>query len=159
VSYLFYFAPLFFARGLDFVTFLADLAFLLEVDFVFLRPLDEVDALDDLAGFFLDRVSDDVALTADLSAFIGVPLRISSPMVSAVLATGLFPRADCSPTTVPATPPAIAPAGPPTIPPRTAPVTPPTACLVIEMFLSFGAFAEERLVFLIFFAIGRSRIK
>jgi hypothetical protein len=134
--------------------FLADLAFLLEVDFAFFRPPDvELDVRDEVADFFLDPRSDEVALTADLSAFIGVPLRISLPIVSAALAMGLRPRADCSPTTVPATPPAIAPAGPPTIPPRTAPVTPPTACLVIEMF--FSVLDEERVVcFLDFFAMG-----
>jgi hypothetical protein len=134
---------------------LADLTFLLDVDFAFLRPPDvEDDDPEDLADFFLDTRSDDVALTADLSAFIGVPLRICSPIVSAARATGLLPRADWSPTTVPATPPAIAPAGPPTIAPRTAPVTPPTACLVTEMFFSVDGFAEECLVlFLVFVAI------
>jgi hypothetical protein len=139
-------APLF-ARFLVLAPFAADFAFLPDVGFAFLRPLDvEVDADDDLAGFFFDGRSDVVALTADRSAFIGVPLRNSSPIVSAVLATGLFPRADCSPTIVPAMPPAIAPTGPPTIPPSTAPVTPPTACLGTEMFLSDEALDEERLV-------------
>ena len=123
-----------------------------EVDFFFLRPTDDVvDAEDVLADFFLDRRSDVVALATDLSAFIGVPLRISSPIDSAVLATGLFPRADCSPTIAPATPPAIAPTGPPTIAPSTAPVTPPTACLETEMFFSAGAFDDGRVAFFLDF--------
>ena len=139
-----------------FAPFLADFdffaVFLREVDFAFLRPPDDVvDAEDVLADFFLDRRSDVVALATDLSAFIGVPLRISSPIDSAVLATGLFPRADCSPTIAPATPPAIAPTGPPTIAPSTAPVTPPTACLETEMFFSAGAFDDGRVAFFLDF--------
>ena len=127
-------------------------AFLWEGVFPFLRPPEVV--VDALGDFFLDGPNDVATLATDLSAFIGVPLRNSSPIDSAVLATGLFPRADCSPTTVPATPPAIAPTGPPTIAPSTAPVTPPTACLETEMFLSEGPFDEVRVVrFLDFFAI------
>ena len=149
----------FFARFLVFAPFLADFdffaVFLREVDFAFLRPPDDVvDVEDVLADFFFDPRSDVVALATDLSAFIGVPLRISSPIDSAVLATGLFPRTDCSPTIAPATPPAIAPSGPPTIAPSTAPVTPPTACLETEMFFSAGAFDDGRVaVFLDFLAI------
>jgi hypothetical protein len=147
----------FFARLADFTAdFFA--AVLREASFAFLRPpVVVVDAVDDLAFFFLDRPNEVAALAADLIAFIGVPLRISSPIDSAVLATGLFPRADCSPTTAPATPPAIAPTGPPTIAPSTAPVTPPTACLETEMFFSAGAFDNERAEFLLdFLAMVRS---
>ena len=87
----------FFARFLVVAPFLADFdffaVFVREVDFFFRRPTDDVvDAGDVLADFFLDRRSDDVALATDLSAFIGVPLRISSPIDSTVLATGLFAR-------------------------------------------------------------------
>ena len=148
--------PLLLRAFLVFAPFLADFdffaVFLREVDFAFLRPPDDVvDAEDVLADFFFDPRSDVVALATDLSAFIGVPLRISSPIDSAVLATGLFPRADCSPTMAPATPPAIAPTGPPTIAPSTAPVTPPTACLETEMFFSAGAFDDGRVAFFLDF--------
>jgi hypothetical protein len=136
---------LFLARFLVFAPFLAVFdffaVFLWEAVFVFLLPFDNALLL---ADFAFDRPSDVVALATDLSAFTGVPLRISSPIVSAVLATGRLPRADCSPTIVPATPPAIAPTGPPTIAPSTAPVTPPTACLLIETFLSVVAFDADR---------------
>jgi hypothetical protein len=126
--------------------------FLREADFTFFRPPEDViDAADVFADFFLGCRSDVVALATDLIAFIGVPLRISSPIVSAVLATGLFPRADCSPTMAPATPPAIAPTGPPTIAPSTAPVTPPTACLETDMFFSAGEFDNERIAFFLDF--------
>jgi hypothetical protein len=156
--YRYFFAPFFFARFLTGGPFLEVFAFdffaacFREVDFALLTPPDvEVTAIDDLADFFLDRPSDVVALATDLSALIGVPLRISSPIVSAVLTTGLFPRADCSPTNAPATPPAIAPNGPATIAPRTAPVTPPTACLETEMFLSAETFADGRGAFVLDF--------
>jgi len=123
-------------------------ACVLEAGFALLGPPDvEVEAIFDLVDFFLAPLSEVVALATDFRAFIGVPLRISSPIVSAVLATGLFPRADCSPTIVPATPPAIAPTGPPTIPPRTAPVTPPTACLETEIFFSADTLADGRVDF------------
>jgi len=148
----------FLARFLAVVPFLADFAFdffaafLRAVDFALLRRPDvEVDAFDDLVDFFRLRPSDVVALATDLSALIGVPLRISSPIVSAVFATGLLPRADCSPTMAPATPPAIAPTGPPTIAPNTAPVTPPTACLETEMFFSADTFADKRVPFFLDF--------
>ena len=159
--YRFFFAPFFVVRFLRVALVLADFAFdffaafLREVDFAFLRPpVVEVKPNDDLVDFLRNRPSDVVALATDLSALIGVPLLTSSPIVSAVLAIGLFPRADCSPTMAPATPPAIAPTGPPTIPPSTAPVTPPTACLETEMFFSGDIFADRRLDFFFdFFAI------
>jgi len=156
--YRFFFAAFFFARFLAIAPFLPGFTFdfftdfLREAEFALLLPSDvDVKAIDDLVDFFRERPSDVVALATDFSAFIGVPLRISSPIVSAVLATGLFPRADCSPTMAPATPPAIAPTGPPTIPPRTAPVTPPTACLEKEMFFSADTLTDGRVAFFLDF--------
>jgi hypothetical protein len=90
----FFFATFFFARFLTVEPFLADFtfdvfaAFLREVGVAFLPPPDfDYDAPEDSVDFFCDRPSDVFALATDFSASIGVPLRISSPIVSAVLAT------------------------------------------------------------------------